>query len=142
MLEQLWLKWVQYPWHAWLKEEPKWLHLFLDVALKIPGTESVRFLQSVRPLVLLPPPSHGRVVRVHAQLMAGVNILQLNESLLTRPKAEAHGIIAHELAHIMFAPSGNVELDDMEADRIAAGWGFKEGLLQALEKDLGVNHPR
>lgn len=142
LTERLWMQWAQAPWHGWLKNEPQWLNLFLSVALRLPQDVTIRLLQPVRPLILVPPVEMGRVIRINAAMSAGVYILQMDRRLLERPVPEAEAILAHEIAHMLIPPSGNPDLDDREADRVAARWGYREGLIQALQKDLSGDHPR
>jgi hypothetical protein len=119
-----------------------WAEIFVDVASKLPPEALGRLIHPVRPLILLPPVRGGRVVRIHTELKAGASILQLDETLLSRPRDEAEAILAHELAHLMLAPSGDADKDDLAADALAARWGFSVGLEAALSRDVGVNHPR
>ncbi len=130
--------------HAWLKENPPWVELFADLLARMPGVALQKLLGSARPLLVLPPVYFGRVVRLTAALPAGANILQLDERLLERPREEAVGILAHELAHLCVPtpPHADELKNDLEADQLAVSWGFRSELVQALCRDLEEDHPR
>ena len=140
--QRLWSQWALSPWHCWFQTQPEWLNLFIEVAGRIPAPEMNRLLQPSRPLIVLPPVEYGRVIRIDATLIGGASIMQLNQSLLLRPRIEALALIAHELAHLIVPPTGDVLKDDLNADWHAARWGFSEGLMAALQKDAPANHPR
>ncbi len=143
MAERLLRLWAEAPWHSWMVDAHRvWAELFLDVAGRLPAEALGRLIHPVRPLILLPPVRGGRVVRINAELKAGASLLQLDAALLTRPRVEAEAILAHELAHLMLAPSGDIEKDDLAADAQAARWGFSAGLQEALARDVGADHPR
>jgi hypothetical protein len=75
-------------------------------------------------------------------MAAGTNIVQISAGLASRPISQAQAIFAHELGHLLTVPSGQIEKDDIAADRLAMDWGFGPGLVDALEQDLGSKHPR
>lgn len=140
--ERLWLEWAKSPWQCWLKSETKWLELFLEVALVLPLQTSLRLLQPICPLILLPPVHMGRAVRIDASLLAGARLLQVDEALLKRPREEAKAILAHELGHLVLTATGDPLRDDLLADELVMEWGWGNGLLSALLSDLGGDHPR
>ncbi len=140
--DRLWKSWAAAPWHAWLRVEPLWLNLVLDVALAIPQSRLSQLLSPVRPLILLPPVEFGRVVHIDAALVAGARLMQLDRRLLDRPRCEALAILAHEFGHLCTARTGEMAIDDSAADDCAVEWGFGAGLLQALRRDLGEADPR
>ena len=142
--ESLIRHWANSAPHAWLKENPVWVDIFADLLSRLPAKALQKLLGSARPLIVLPPVYFGRVVRLTAALPAGANILQLDDRLLERPKEEAVGILAHELAHLCVptAPHADELKNDLEADQVAVGWGFRTELVQALSRDLSLDHPR
>ncbi|MBI3555982.1 MAG: hypothetical protein HY074_06950 [Deltaproteobacteria bacterium] len=142
--ESLIRHWANSAPHAWLKENPLWVELFAELLARMPGKALQKLLGSARPLIVLPPVYFGRVVRLTAALPAGANILQLDARLLDRPRDEAVGILAHELAHlcVVTAPHADELKNDLEADQVACRWGFRTQLAQALGRDLESDHPR
>lgn len=135
-------KWAHAPWHSWLKEHRPWLDLFAELWARLPSDAVQELVASPRELIVLPPVNFGRVVRIAAPLLTGAFILQLDERLLERPRAEALAILAHELAHLCTAIDDDELQNDLRADQLAAAWGFKQGLVEALGRDLETEHPR
>ncbi len=142
MEDRLWKAWAACPWHAWMKDQPLLGNIVVSAMVRLPMSITTRLLQPVRPLVVLPPPTVARAIRVHAAMSAGANIIQLDASLALRPLDEAIAIIAHEVAHLVEHPTGYPEQDDLRADALAASWGFGPELHKALTKDLGPAHLR
>src|SRR4051812_7364394 len=98
--ESLIRRWAHAPWHSWIKTEPQWLEIFAELLQKMPEASLRKLSSGVRPLVVLPPVEMGRVVRIKGPLLGGAVLLQLDANLLQRGRAEALGILAHELAHL------------------------------------------
>ncbi|MEW6055215.1 MAG: hypothetical protein AB1540_01260 [Bdellovibrionota bacterium] len=135
--------WCSAPWHAWLKEQPQWLRLWAEVWSKIPEPALSQILASPQPLVILPPVEMSQIVRIEHALPQGAFLLQMNRSLLDRPRDEAVAILAHELGHRCAKNlSSDPIANDLEADRIAISWGFDKGLIKALERDVCDSNPR
>lgn len=125
-----------------MKSSPELANAVVSTMARLPLSVTTRLLQPVRPLVVLPPVKVARAIRIHTAMSAGTNIIQLDNSLLTRAQDEAIAIIAHEVAHLVEAPTGDTDLDDLRADALAASWGFGVELHKALTQDLGPTHPR
>ena len=82
-------------------------------ARRLPASAITYLLDPACPLIVLPQVERGRITRVEAALPEGDCVLHLDSRLLDRPRREAIGIIAHELAHVCteVAPV-NEELDN------------------------------
>jgi len=68
----------------------------------------------------------------------------LERSLTARPRAFAHYVIAHELAHALLWNLGRPPGEDPEvaSDSLAAAWGFpRPATLPRLGADPGRNRP-
>lgn len=139
---RLWQSWANCPWHFWLSGAPEFNQIIIGTLTKLPMSVTTKLLQPVRPLVVLPPVTMARAIRVHVAMAAGANIVQINPQLVSRPMEQAQAIFAHELGHLLCPSTGNVEQDDIIADRLVIDWGFGSSLILALETDLGNNHIR
>ena len=140
-------RWAHAPWHCWLKEEKQWLEIFAELWSRLPAPVFETLIGRTRPLIVLPPVQQSRIVRITESLPVGAHILQLDTQLLQRPRPETLGILAHELAHIYIAATGDmisVEdlTNDLKADSLARQWGFEAELTQALCSDFDSAHPR
>lgn len=140
--ESLIRRWACQPWHCWLKKDSQWLEIIAELFARMPEKPLRRLLSPFRPLIVLPPPNMGQVVRIQGPLVAGALILQLDSKLLLREYPEIIGILAHELGHLSCEATSDALQNDLEADKIAISWGFETELLKALRRDLEIDHPR
>lgn len=142
-MKENWIReWAHAPWHCWLKEQPAWLDLFAELWARMPEIALRKILATTRTLVVLPPVHYGRVIRLSRPLLTGAHILQLDTKLLERPRKEQIGILAHEMGHLCSPVTEDETQNDLEADRFAIEWGFRDELVEALARDLESEHPR